>query len=48
MNDEFNELQFAIGCLDYYGAENFGTDFNNWQYDKQAIKEYLKNDKNMV
>lgn len=42
MNDEFNELQFAIGCLDYYGAENFGTDFNNWQYDKQAIKEYLK------
>lgn len=42
MNDVFNELQFAVGCFEYYGAENFGTDFNNWQYDRQTIKEYLK------
>lgn len=42
MRDVFNELQYAIGCLDYYGAENFGTDFNNWQYDKKGIQEILK------
>ncbi len=42
MNNEFYELQFAIGCFEYYGADNFGTDFNNWNYSKEQIKEILK------
>ena len=42
MNEEFNEIQFAIGCLEYYGAENFGTDLQNWQYSRDAICEILK------
>ncbi len=42
MNNEFYELQFAIGCFEYYGADNFGTDFNNWNYSKEQIQEILK------
>lgn len=42
MNDLFYELQYAIGCLDYYGAENFGTDFQNWQYTHDEICEILR------
>lgn len=41
-NENYNEINFAIGCLEYYGAENFGTDFQNWQYTRNEIKDILK------
>ena len=43
MDDKsFNNIQYAIGCLEYYGAENFGTDFQNWQYTREEICNILK------
>ena len=43
MDDKsFNNIHYAIGCLEYYGAENFGTDFQNWQYSREEICNILK------
>jgi hypothetical protein len=41
-NENYNEIYFAIGCFEYYGADNFGTDFQNWQYDRKSICDILK------
>ena len=42
MNNEFLELQYAIGCVEYYGLDNFGSDMQGWTYTKQEICEILK------
>jgi hypothetical protein len=41
----YDATEYALGCLEYYGAENFGGmsyayDFRNM--DKESIKEILK------
>lgn len=41
----FDPVQFAIGCIEYYGAENFGA--SSYAYDwcqmkRQDIKKILK------
>ena len=43
--EDFDPIQYALGCLEYYGAENFGGmsyayDFCNM--DKESICEILK------
>lgn len=45
-NEEFDPIQYAIGCTDYYGWENFGADdygvFYDWRrVDKDTIFENL-------
>ena len=45
---EDDPIQFAIGCLEYYGAENFGADdfwaYENWRYmTKESIYKKLRN-----
>ena len=43
MNENnFDVIQFAIGCVDYYGAENFSSPYNGYQFTKEEIKENLK------
>lgn len=44
-SDAFNPIEYAIGCIDYYGMVNFGA--CNYMYDyahmgKEDIKEILK------
>lgn len=44
-SDSFNPIEYAIGCIDYYGMENFGA--CNYVYDytrmtKEDIKDILK------
>lgn len=46
--NEFDPIEFAIGCIDYYGPENFGAD-GSWGYQKDwrymtrdDIKEVLR------
>lgn len=41
--DNFDSIQFAIGCIDYYGVENFSSPYNGYQFTKEEIKEVLKN-----
>ena len=48
LKKEDNPIQFAIGCLEYYGAENFGADdfwvYENWRYmTKESICKKLRN-----
>ena len=38
-------IQFAIGCIDYYGPENFGIDDYSYSYDwRQADKALIKHE----
>lgn len=46
--ENFNPIHFAIDCIDYYGAENFGAD-GSWLYQKDwrhmtrdDVKEVLR------
>lgn len=42
--ENFDPIQFAIGCTDYYSWDNFGYPYHyNWQYmTKEDICEILK------
>lgn len=43
MNEEnFDAIQFAIGCIEYYGAENFSSLYNGYNFTAEEIKERLK------
>lgn len=44
-SDSFNPIEYALGCIDFYGIENFGA--CNYTYDymhmrKEDIKDILK------
>lgn len=44
-SDSFNPIEYALGCIDFYGMENFGA--TNYTYDfahmtKEDIKDILK------
>ena len=40
MEEKFDRIQFAIGCIEYYGLENFGTVNND--YTKEEVIENIK------
>lgn len=39
IEEDFNPVQFAIGCIYYYGVENFGSYFN--YESEQQLQELL-------
>ena len=39
---DFNIVHFAIGCLEYYGAENFSSPYNGYQFTREEIENKLK------
>ena len=38
----FDSIQYAIGCIEYYGVENFSDSYNGYQFTMEEIKEQLK------
>ena len=40
--DNFDVVQFAIGCIEYYGVENFSSPYHGYQFKKEEIKKSLK------
>ena len=40
--DNFNNIEYAIGCIDYYGAENFSSPYLGYVFTKSEICEMLK------
>jgi len=41
-NDEFDPIQFALGCIDYYGVEDFTGGYIEIRMKKAEICEILK------
>lgn len=41
--DTFDLVQFAIGCIEYYGIENFSSPYDGYKHDRQYIENILKN-----
>ena len=33
---------FALGCIDYYGAENFASPYDGFRFEQHVIQEKLK------
>ena len=42
-SDEFYPIRFAIGCIEYYGAENFSSPYDGYTFNREEIEEKLKN-----
>ena len=40
--ENFDAVQFAIGCVEYYGAENFSSPYDGYQFTDTEIKDRLK------
>lgn len=40
--ENFNAVQYAIGCIEYYGAENFSSPYNGYQFTKKEIEDQLQ------
>ena len=40
--ENFNNIQFAIGCVEYYGAENFSSPYDGYKFNRKEIEEKLK------
>lgn len=38
----FDNIQFAIGCIDFYGVENFSSPYEGYVHDKEYICDVLK------
>lgn len=38
----FDVIQFAIGCVEYYGVENFSSPYNGYRFTRKEIEESLK------
>lgn len=38
----FDSIQFAIGCIDYYGVEEFSSPYEGYQFTREEIEEQLK------
>lgn len=48
--ENFKPIQFAIGCTEYYGLENFGLFFNDYTkgYTKEEIIEDMEEIKSCI
>lgn len=42
-HDEFDPISFTIGCIEYYGAENFSSPFDGYTFNREEIESKLKN-----
>lgn len=40
--NNFDVIQFAIGCVEYYGVENFSSPYNGYQFTRAEIEKQLK------
>lgn len=40
--ETFDFIQFAIGCVEYYGVENFSSPYDGYQFTRKEIEERLK------
>ena len=40
--ENFDPVQFAIACIEYYGAENFSSPYNGYEFTRKEIEEMLK------
>lgn len=40
--EDFDDIQFAIGCIDYYGIENFSDSTFGYDFTMEEIKDKLK------
>lgn len=40
--ESFDAVQFAIGCVEYYGVENFSSPYGGYQFSRKEIEESLK------
>lgn len=40
--ENFDSVQFAIGCVEYYGAENFSSPYDGYQFTRKEIENKLK------
>lgn len=40
--ETFDSIQFAIGCIDYYGVENFSSPYNGYQFNRKEVENQLK------
>lgn len=38
----FDSIQFAIGCIEYYGVENFSDSYYGYNFTRKEIEELLK------
>lgn len=38
----FDAIQFAIGCINYYGVENFLSPYDGYRFTEEEIKDRLK------
>lgn len=39
---KFDAIQFAIGCIEYYGVENFSSPYEGYQHNREYIESVLK------
>lgn len=48
--ENFEPIQFAIGCIEYYSLENFGLFFNDYTkgYTKEEIIEDMEEIKSYI
>ena len=42
-SEEFDPIRFAIGCIEYYGAENFSSPYDGYTFNREEIEEMLEN-----
>lgn len=40
--DDFDLARFAIGCVEYYGVENFSSPYDGYTHDRAYIEGILK------
>lgn len=40
--DNFNNIDFAVGCVEYYGAENFSSPYEGYEFTRAEIESKLK------
>lgn len=40
--ENFDIAWFAVGCIDYYGVENFSSPYDGYEFTQEEIKEKLK------
>lgn len=40
--NNFDSIRFAIGCIEYYGVENFSSPYAGYQFTREEIEEMLK------
>lgn len=40
--ENFDAALFAVGCVEYYGAENFSSPYDGYMFTAEEIKERLK------